>query len=177
MSVSKAFAGLTSDLRRIRSKDMPRLPRSHLPAEGIYHVTAHGTGSRPIFVTDLDRLDFLDLLGRASKIAGWECHAWCLMTTHYHLVLETSLTRLSRAMHRLNTAYAQRFNRRHERRGHLFDSRFSAWVVRDDAHFEATCRYVLDNPVRAGLSTPDEPVALGGTHRLGHREQPTYFLV
>jgi putative transposase len=136
---------------------MPRLPRSHLPAEGIYHVTARGTGSKPIFVTDLDRLDFLSLFDRATRTAGWECHAWCLMTTHYHLVLETSLARLSHAMHGLNTAYALRFNRRHERRGHVFESRFSAWVVRDDAHFEATCRYVLDNPVRAGLSTPVEP--------------------
>jgi REP element-mobilizing transposase RayT len=157
MSVPKLFAGLTSADRSVRSTDMPRVPRSHLPAEGIYHVTARGTGSQAIFVTDLDRLDFLNLLDRASRTAGWECHAWCLMTTHYHLVLETSLTRLSHAMHRLNATHAQRFNRRHDRRGHLFASRFSAWVVRDDAHFEATCRYVLDNPVRAGLSTPGEP--------------------
>ena len=75
------------------------------------------------------------------------------MDTHYHLVLETSIPVLSHTMHRLNTAYAQRFNRRHGRRGHLFESRFSAWVIRDDAHLEATCRYVLDNPARAGLDT------------------------
>jgi len=131
---------------------MPRTPRSHLPAEGIYHVTARGTGRQRIFVTDLDRLDFLDVFDRASRSAGWTCHAWCLMTTHYHLVLETSLTRLSQAMHRLNTAYAQRFNRRHNRRGHLFESRFSSWVIRDETHLGATCDYVLGNPVRAGMS-------------------------
>ena len=137
--------------------DMPRLPRNHLPAEGIYHVTARGTGSQPIFVTDLDWLDFLDLLERASHAASWKCHAWCLMTTHYHLVLETSLGPLSSGMHGLNATYAQRFNRRHDRRGHLFESRFSAWVVRDEEHYEATCRYVLDNPARAGLDTPGRP--------------------
>jgi hypothetical protein len=60
---------------------------------------------------------------------------------------------LSRAMQQLSGTYAQRFNRRHARHGHLFESRFSAWIVRDDAHFEATCRYVLDNPTRAGLDT------------------------
>jgi REP element-mobilizing transposase RayT len=151
MLVPKLSADLTSEHRSVRSTDMPRVPRSHLPAQGIYHVTARGTGSQPIFVTDLDRLDFLNLLDRASRTADWECHAWCLMTTHYHLVLETSLARLSHAMHGLNTAHAQRFNRRHERRGHLFASRFSAWIVRDESHLVATCVYVLANPVRAGL--------------------------
>jgi REP element-mobilizing transposase RayT len=130
---------------------MPRILRSELPAEGIYHVTARGVHSQAIFVHDLDRLDFLSLFEIASRKAAWTCHAWCLMTTHYHLVLETSMTELSSAMHRLHTAYAQRFNRRHYRRGHLFESRFSAWVIRDEAHLEAACRYVLDNPARAGM--------------------------
>lgn len=131
---------------------MPRVARSHLPAEGIYHVTARGTGRQRIFIGDLDRLDFLDLFDRASRTAGWTCHAWCLMSSHYHLVLEVPLTHLSRAMHRLNTAYAQRFNRRHNRRGHLFESRFSSWVIRDDAHLAAACDYVVCNPVRAGIT-------------------------
>ena len=136
---------------------MPRNPRNRLPPEGVYHVTARGAGRLPIFVADVDRLDFLSLLAAVTGATGWTCHAFCLMTTHYHLVVGAVLEQLSKGMHQLNGTYALRFNRRHERRGHLFDSRFSAWVVRDDAHFEATCRYVLDNPVRAGLSTPDEP--------------------
>ena len=130
---------------------MPRILRRELPAEGIYHVTARSVHGQPLFVHDIDRLEFLSLFERASRRVGWTCHAWCLMDTHYHLVLETSTSMLSSAMHRLNTAYAQRFNRRHDRRGHLFDGRFSTWVVRDQAHLEATCRYVLENPARAGL--------------------------
>lgn len=78
------------------------------------------------------------------------------MTTHYHAVIESTLESLSRGMHQLNGRFAQRFNRRHDRRGHLFESRFSAWVIRDEAHLEAACRYVLDNPVRAGIHT-DQP--------------------
>ena len=136
---------------------MPRIARSELPPEGIYHVTARGTGGEAIFLTDLDRIDFLDLAFAAGRRVDWRCHVWCLMTTHYHLVLETSLAHLSDGMHRLHTTYAQRFNRRHDRRGHLFESRFSSWVIRDDTHLEATCRYVLDNPARAGLSLDGHP--------------------
>ncbi len=130
---------------------LPRVARKHLPSEGIYHVTARSVQGQPLFVHDVDRLDFVSLFETAARKAGWRCHAWCLMDTHYHLVLETSVHTLSDSMHRLNTAYAQRFNRRHGRRGHLFQSRFSAWVVRDEQHLEATRRYVIDNPERAGL--------------------------
>jgi REP-associated tyrosine transposase len=132
---------------------MPRIARKHLPREGIYHVTARSVQGQPLFVHDVDRLEFLSLFETTTRKAEWTCHAWCLMDTHYHLVLETSVSVLSHAMHRLNTAYAHRFNRRYRRRGHLFESRFSAWVIRDEEHLEATCRYVLDNPARAGLDT------------------------
>ena len=132
---------------------MPRVLRRDLPAEGVYHVTARSVHGQPLFVHDIDRLDFLSLYETAARKASWRCHVWCLMDTHYHFVLETSMSALSHAMHCLNTAYAQRFNRRHDRRGHLFESRFSSWVVRDERHLEATCQYVFDNPERAGLDT------------------------
>jgi REP element-mobilizing transposase RayT len=134
---------------------VPRLARKHLPAEGVYHVTARSVHGQRLFVHDIDRLEFLALFERASRKAEWTCHAWCLMDTHYHLVLETKMATLSRRMHSLNTSYAQRFNKRHDRRGHLFDCRFSAWVVRDEAHLAATCEYVLTNPARAGLGASE----------------------
>jgi putative transposase len=148
--ISARWLACSADVRTL-DRTMPRILRSDLPAEGIYHVTARSVHGQPLFVHDVDRLEFLSIFEAATRKAEWTCHAWCLMNTHYHLIVETSMAVLSQAMHRLNTAYAQRFNRRHSRRGHLFDSRFSAWVVRDDAHLEATCRYVLDNPARAGL--------------------------
>ena len=111
-----------------------------------------GLARRTVSETENDLRILLALLAWALCTGAIEIQAYFLMTTHYHLVLETPLARLSRAMHRLNTAYAQRFNRRHDRRGHLFESRFSSWVIRDDGHLGATCEYVLGNPVRAGVS-------------------------
>jgi REP element-mobilizing transposase RayT len=129
---------------------VPRIPRSQLE-DGIYHVTARGTGGKALFACDLDRLDFLRIFQTVAARHGWICHASCLLGTHYHLVLEAPLQRLSEGMRALNGTYALRFNRRHARRGHLFESRYSAWRVHDDRHLAATITYVLENPVRAGL--------------------------
>jgi len=104
-----------------------------------------------LFVDDADRLDFLRLLGSTVELLEWRCHAHCLMGTHYHLVLEASTVRLSEGMRRLNGDYARRFNRRHGRRGHLFEERFSSYVLHDEGHLEAAVEYILQNPVQAGL--------------------------
>ena len=129
---------------------MPRLPRSHL-ADGYFHATARAVFGAALFEDDLDRLDFLQLLRATAAVLDWRCHAHCLMGTHYHLVLESSRDRLSAGMQRLNGSYARRFNKRHGRRGHLFDERFASFVIRDDHHLAAAVEYVLQNPVRAGL--------------------------
>ena len=155
---------------------MPRIARNQLPPEGIYHVTSRGVAGLPIFVGDNDRLDFLSLLKGIATASAWECHAYCLMTTHYHVVIEATRERISAGMHQLNGRYAMLFNKRHGRRGHLFESRFSAWVVRDEAHLEATCQYVLDNPARAGLDTAQPwPWAVPGDHasKRGTSSSPT----
>jgi REP element-mobilizing transposase RayT len=131
---------------------MPRSPRRRLP-DGFYHVTSRGVAGTFIFVDDFDREAFARLLDRVSELWGWRVHAWCLMGTHYHLVVEAKREQLSFAFHRLNGLYAQRFNRRHGRRGHLFENRFSAWVIRDEEHLRATIAYVHENPARAGLCT------------------------
>jgi REP element-mobilizing transposase RayT len=119
--------------------------------DGVFHVTTRGVFRRLVFVDDHDRLLFLRLLGLVIRRYRWDCHAFCLMGTHYHLVLETTTERLSAGMQYLNGVYAQRFNRRHDRDGHVFGARFASWVVRDDDHYERTIEYVLTNPVRAGL--------------------------
>ena len=129
---------------------MPRLPRNHLP-DGYFHATARAVFGAALFTDDLDRLDFLQLLRSTAALFEWRCHAHCLMGTHYHLVLATTRTSLSDGMRRLNGDYARRFNKRHGRRGHLFDERFSSFAVEDERHLEAAIHYVLQNPVRAGL--------------------------
>lgn len=130
---------------------MPRRPRNVLPKRGIYHVTCRGVERRPIFGDDIDRAAFMELLHGARRRFRWRLHVATLMDNHVHLVVETRRGRLSRGMHRLAGIYAQRFNRRYDRVGHLFQGRFSAFVIQDEEHFLNACAYVLGNPVRAGL--------------------------
>jgi putative transposase len=116
-----------------------------------YHVTARGTGRMPIYRDDQDRLTFLERLAEVVEDCHLKCHAYCLMTNHYHLVVRTLDANLSRALQRLNGPYAQWWNGRHERAGHVFQGRFGAQVIQDDAYLLTACRYVVLNPVRAGL--------------------------
>jgi putative transposase len=134
---------------------VPRIARNLLP-DGVFHVTSRGVDGAPIVLDDLDRLCFVGLLRGTTALYEWACHAWCLMTNHFHVVVEAPTTRLSAGMKRINGLHAQRFNRRHGRRGHLFQDRFAAEVVDEDDYLETVCRYVLENPVRAGLSARPE---------------------
>jgi putative transposase len=146
---------------------MPRVPRSQLE-DGFFHVTARGCSDTAIFIDDLDRLDFLDLLRSTAELSGWRLHAHCLMGTHYHLLVESLRRNLSTGMQRLNSIYAMRFNRRHGRRGHLFGDRFSSYVLRDERHLAAATEYVLQNPVSAGLcAEADDWQWSGGAAVLG----------
>jgi REP element-mobilizing transposase RayT len=124
---------------------------------GIYHVTARGNAGTAIYLDESDRGTFLDLLGREVEQQGWRCFAFCLMDNHYHLLLQTPEANLSRGMRRLNGVYTQRFNRRHRRTGHLLQGRFKSIVIDKDSYLKELCRYVVLNPVRAGMvrSTKD----------------------
>jgi putative transposase len=127
-----------------------RQPRSLLP-DGPYHVTCRGVEHRAVFADDSDRRDFLSLLQDVGERWDWTFHALCLMTSHYHLVLESTRAGLSDGMHRLNAVYAQRFNIRHDRWGHLFGDRFACRMIESEEHLHTACRYVIQNPVDAGL--------------------------
>lgn len=120
-------------------------------AGALYHVTARGDRREAIFVDDEDRAALLELLGEACSRFDLRSHAYCLMGNHYHLVLETARPNLSRALRHLNGVYTQRFNRRHQRVGHVFQGRYQAIVVDRDAYYLEVVRYVLLNPVRAKL--------------------------
>lgn len=120
-------------------------------AGAVYHVTARGNDRRAIFADDEDHARFLTVL--ASTVARYHvlCRAYCLMGNHYHLLLQTPEANLSAAMRYLNGVYTQRFNRRHERCGHVLQGRFGARLVDGDAYLLEVCRYIVLNPVRAGL--------------------------
>ena len=120
-------------------------------AGALYHITSRGNDRAAIFLVDSDRRQFLDTLGEVVGRCGWRCHAYCLMTNHYHLVVETPRANLSAGMRHVNGLYTQRFNRRHERVGHVFQGRFHAVVVERETHLLELARYVVLNPVRAGI--------------------------
>ena len=130
---------------------MGRLPRSTFPRYGVWHVTTRGVARQSVYRDDDDRRSFLALLSRAVERHDLRVYAFCLMTNHYHLVVECLRDALSRAMHRINGVYAETFNQKYRRSGHLWGDRFALWVVRDEEHLYAACEYVLANPVRAGL--------------------------
>ena len=129
---------------------MPRLSR-YLLAGRFHHITVRATGRELLFIDDEDRAAFIRLLLIVIARYQWTCHAYCLMGTHYHLIIEAPLERLSPRMNFLNGVYCARFNRRHGRRGRLLADRFASFVIRDEDHLHAALAYVLDNPVKAGL--------------------------
>jgi REP element-mobilizing transposase RayT len=128
---------------------MPRPPRDKAP--GIFHITAHSVRSTDLFVDDIDRLVFLEELARTCALLDWTCIGFCLLDTHYHLLVETRDESLSYGMQQINFRHARRLNARHLMRGHAFDRRFWSKRTLDEAHLLTRYRYVMRNPVTAGL--------------------------
>ena len=117
----------------------------------MYHVTARGNRRGSIFRCDSDRLVWLSLLDKACARFNLRVLAYCQMTNHYHLVLETPEGKLSTAMQYLNACYSQYFNRRYQLSGHVFQGRFTAIVCDRTAYLLELMRYVVLNPVRAHM--------------------------
>lgn len=130
---------------------MARPPRLQT-AGAAYHVTARGVARQAIFRDDQDRRRFLKLFDEVVARFDWSCHAFVLMTTHYHLLVRTPNPDLARGMQRLNACYAQHFNRRHGETGHRFERRYHSVPIGSDAHALELVRYLALNPVRAGAS-------------------------
>jgi len=125
-------------------------------AGALYHVTSRGNRQGAIYDDDRDRGLFLDILGRVVEQSRWLCYAYCLMSNHYHLLIETPEGNLSKGMRQLNGVYTQAVNHRHQRGGHLFQGRFKAILVDSDSYLLELSRYVVLNPVRAGMVTKPE---------------------
>ena len=120
-------------------------------AGALYHVTARGDRQEDIYETNQDRTLFLSLLGEVCNRFGWICHGYCLMTNHYHLLIETPNSNLSKGMRQLNGVYTQRFNRVHSRVGHVFQGRYKAILVDKNSYLLELARYIVLNPVRARM--------------------------
>ena len=130
---------------------MARKPREDYPG-AMHHVYARGNRLQDIFLDDGDRRTYLSMLARVATRMEWHCLAYCLMRNHMHLLIETPRANLGAGMQYLHGFYAQTFNERHNRSGHLFQGRYGAVRIEDDPQLWATVRYIAHNPVEAGLS-------------------------
>ena len=125
-----------------------------------YHVGNRGVAKATVFHSDEDRHQFIATLAGVVDEHGWICSSYCLMRNHYHLTLTTPEPNLGAGMGRLNQLYAQWFNRRHDRVGHLFQARYWSQVIDTDESLSAAVRYIMANPVRAGFCAPAGGVAV-----------------
>ena len=128
---------------------MARTERIQTP--GFHHVFSRGTGGSAFFVDDDDRRFFVHLLERTASALHWKIQAYCLMTTHYHAVVETRETNLSQGLQQVNSVYVKAFNGRWGRFGTLVAQRFGSRFIESEEYLVEACRYVFMNPVRASL--------------------------
>lgn len=134
---------------------MPRQARRK-SGSGIYHVMLRGINREPIFFDEDDNRTFIALLRRYKEVSGFELYAYCLMGNHVHLLLRERDEPLELIFRRFGAAFAYRYNIKYRRTGHIFQDRFKSEPVEDDAYFLTALRYILNNPVKAGLCTDPE---------------------
>ena len=129
---------------------MARPLRLEFPG-ALYHVTSRGNARDDIYLSEDDRVAWLATLGQVCARFNWVCHAYCQMTDHYHIVIETPDANLSQGMRQLNGVYTQLFNRTHSRAGPIFQGRFKAILVDKESYLLDLARYVVLNPLRAKM--------------------------
>lgn len=130
---------------------MSRQARVRIPG-GVYHVTTHGDGDMMIFEGPAEKRRVLDLVAETAAELDWSMYAWCIMGNHYHLLLKTPSDNLSEGMHHINMTYGEWYNKVRERHGHVFQDRFFSILITQDSHLLEASRYVVLNPLRAGLA-------------------------
>jgi REP element-mobilizing transposase RayT len=129
---------------------MPRKARIDAPG-ALQHIIIRGIERKPIFKDSQDYKNFIERLETILTDTLTPCYAWVQMTNHVHLLLRTGQTPLSTVMRRLLTGYAQQFNRRHKRHGHLFQNRYKSILCEEDLYLFELVRYIHLNPIRAGI--------------------------
>jgi REP element-mobilizing transposase RayT len=138
---------------------MPRKLRLQYPG-AIYHLMNRGDRRETIFADDADRHRFVKTLAETCQRTGWQVHAYCLMSNHFHLIVETPQPNLVAGMKWLLGTYTIRFNRRHKEFGHVFSGRYKSLIVdgSGNGYLKSVCDYVHLNPVRARLLQTKEPL-------------------
>jgi putative transposase len=157
------------------SDAMARPPRVEYPG-AVYHVINRGNAGENLFKSNRDREKFLMYLEKAVERFTLKIHIYCLMNNHFHILLETPLPNLSRAIQWINVSYAGYFNRKHHRNGHLFQGRFKSILVDADEYLKHLSRYIHLNPVRAKIvERPDEYQWSSYPALVGKTKQPEWM--
>jgi putative transposase len=133
-----------------------RLARFDAPGT-IHHLFTSGAGPCTIYDDPEDYLAFIAIAAEVFARLGWRCLAYCLMTTHYHLIVRIERADLAHGMQMINSRHARSFNRRHRRRGHLFGDRYGSVFVQTEEHLKTELRYVFLNPLDAGVLPENWP--------------------
>jgi len=131
---------------------MPRQARLDVPS-ALHHIIVRGINRTVIFKDDQDKVRFLDRLSQNISEGHCFIYAWVLMHNHIHLLFRSGSQGISAVMRKLLTWYAQYYNRRHRRTGHLFDNRYKSILCDEDAYLLVLVRYIHLNPVRANIIT------------------------
>ncbi len=113
-------------------------------ASTLHHITPRRNARQDIYLTDENRQRFLALLHRACDRYQWQCYAYCLMSNHYHLLIDTQMPTLFKGMKYINGTYTQAFNRHHQRVGHVFQGRFKSILVDKDSYLLESDKFVED---------------------------------
>ena len=154
---------------------MPRQARLDAPGV-LHHVMIRGIERRKIFINDRDREDFLERLSTLLPVTETACYAWVFLSNHAHFLFRTGVAPLSSLMRRLLTGYAVGFNRRHKRRGQLFQNRYKSIVCQEDTYLKELVRYIHLNPVRArivpGIKDLNRYAYSGHSALMGRCERP-----
>lgn len=130
---------------------MPRTARK-LSSTNMYHVMLRGINHQQIFEETIDYQKFLYVVSDCNKISHFKLHAFCLMDNHIHLLIEVCDEPLSQIIRRIGSRFVYWYNTKYQRCGHLFQDRFRSEIINDNAHFLRVLRYILQNPVKAGLA-------------------------
>jgi REP element-mobilizing transposase RayT len=143
-----------------------------------YHLGSRGNFKQSIVADDFDRRMWIQLLGAVTRTTDWLILTYCLMTNHFHLVVQAGRSGVSDAMQVLNGEFSRRANNRWDRKGHLFENRFHSEPILSDAHLLSACRYVDRNPCKAGIcAQPAEWEWSGYRANVGVAHPPAFHAV
>jgi REP element-mobilizing transposase RayT len=156
---------------------MPRPLRIEVPG-GVYHINAGATQESVLFRDNSDRARWLRLLETVVEACSWDCLMYCVLRTHFHLVIRINEVTMARGMQYLNARHAETFNHRYGRRGHAFGARYHSELVETASHALEVCRYVPNNAVRAGLCRrPEDWRWSSFAATIGLRRPPSWLKV